>query len=184
MYIVDKAPRFRQGDILRGVQLIEWAEVVDTEVQFTERTLQYCVVLSQECDLEQDFNSRADEQKLNPDKFLQSILLCPAFPAEQVKMGTHLEELHWKMHQHSTGEWDRVKKYNNYRYHFLPENDGIQLPALALDFKQYITIPRKIAYRDEIKASVLASLDDLFREHLSNRFAHYLSRIGLPDLSS
>ena len=64
--------RYRQGDILRDVQVIEWAEVVDDEVVVTERSLPYCVVLSQECDLEHGFNNRADTAKCekDTDKFL------------------------------------------------------------------------------------------------------------------
>ena len=185
-YTTDLTSRYRQGDILREVQIIEWAEVVDEQIVVTERYLPYCVILSQECDLEHDYNNRADSAKCarDTDKFLQSILLCPAFPAEQIRLGTHLQDIGLKMQQINSAEWKRIKQNNNYRYHFLPEHEENQVPELTLDFKQYITIPRQVAYRDQIKKGVLISLGDLFREHLSSRFAHYLSRIGLPELES
>lgn len=185
-YTTETASRYRQGDILRDVQIVEWAEVVDEELVVSERHLPYCVVLSQECDLEHDFNNRADlaKCKLDTDKFLQSILLCPAYPAAQLREGTHLADVGQKMQRISSSDWNRVKQNSSYRYHFLPENEDIQLPDLALDFKHYFTIPREIAYRLQTRKKVLTALDDLFREHLSGRFAHYLSRVGLPELES
>jgi hypothetical protein len=178
--------RYRQGDILRDVQVIEWGEILGDELILQERLLPYCIVLSQECDLEHDFNNRADVAKCerDTDKFLQSILLCPAYPAEQLRGGTHLQDAGLKMQKINSDEWKRVKQNSNYRYHFLPEQPDIQLPDLAVDFKQYLTIPREVAYRNVTRKKVLTSLDDLFREHLSGRFAHYLSRVGLPELES
>lgn len=183
-YTSDASSRYRQGDILREVQIVEWAEVVDDEFVVSERYLPYCVVLSQECDLEHDFNNRSDPVKCerDTDKFLQSILVCPAYPAAQLREGTHLNDAGLKMQRINSDEWKRVKQNSNYRYHFLPEQGDIQLPEIAIDFKHYFTIPRDIAYRRETRAKVLTALDDLFREHLSGRFAHYLSRVGLPEL--
>jgi hypothetical protein len=88
------------------------------------------------------------------------------------------------MRKINNSELDRVKKNNIYRYHFLPENKAAQIPDLVLDFKHYFTVPREIAYRDTFKAAWRTALGDLFREHLSSRFAHYLSRIGLPETES
>lgn len=186
VYTNATSSRYRQGDILRDVQVVEWAEVVNEELVVTGRRLPYCVVLSQECDLEHDFNNRADAVKCerDTDKFLQSILVCPAYPAAQLREGSHLKDAGLKMQRIGSDEWKRVKQNTNYRYHFLPEQEDIQLPDLTIDFKQYLTIPRDVAYRLETKVKVLTSLDDLFREHLSSRFAHYLCRIGLPELES
>lgn len=186
-YSTVPSTRYRQGDILRTVTIIEWAEIHNGELILTERNFPYCVVISQECDLEHDFNNHADEDKLargDRDKCLQSLLLCPAYPAEQLKLGAHLEAISLKMQRISSDEWRRIKQNNIYRYHYLPEYEAGQIPDLVLDFKHYITVPRNIAYRGDFKGSVLISLDDLFREHLSSRFAHYLSRIGLPELES
>ena len=165
---------------------MEWAEVVGENFVLSERYLPYCVVLSQECDLEHDFNNRADTVKCerDTDKFLQSILVCPAYPAAQLREGTHLKDAGLKMQRINSDEWKRVKQNSSYRYHFLPEFEDVQLPELAIDFKQYFTIPRAVAYRSQIRTKVLTSLGDLFREHLSGRFAHYLSRVGLPELES
>lgn len=185
-YSSDTSSRYRQGDILREVQIVEWAEVVDDQFVLSERYLPYCVVLSQECDLEHDFNNRIDLIKCerDTDKFLQSILVCPAYPAAQLRQGIHLNDSGLKMQRINSDEWKRVKQNSNYRYHFLPEHGDIQLPELALDFKHYFTMPREVAYRIKTREKVLTALDDLFREHLSGRFAQYLSRVGLPELES
>jgi hypothetical protein len=183
-YLLTTDERYRQGDILRNITVVEWAEIKDGKLEVIERILKYCVVLSQECDLEHDFNNRGDTSKPSQDKFLTSILLCPAYPAEQLRLGKHLEDLNQKMQSFSSENWKQLKQNTNYRYHFLPEHVDSQIPDLALDFKHYITVPTTIAYRDAMKKNVLASLDDLFREHLSSRFAHYLSRIGLPEIES
>ncbi|MYM24833.1 hypothetical protein GTP46_19540 [Duganella sp. FT135W] len=178
--------RYRQGDVLRDVKIIEWAEVVDDALEVTERRLPYAVVLSQECDLEHDYANRnnLEKCKTDTDKFLQTILLCPAYPAAQLRVGAHLQELEQKMQKFNSEQWKRLKQNNDYRYHYLVEDEDKQVPELVIDFKHYFTIPRSVAYRPEFRSNLTASLDDLFREHLSSRFAYYLSRIGLPELES
>lgn len=178
--------RYKQGDILRSLTIVEWAEVIEDQLQITERTLPYAAILSQECDLEHDYNNRSDTEKCktNTDKFLQTLLICPAYPADQVRIGSHLADVDQRMQKFGTDQWKRIKQNNDSRYHFLVESAEKQVPDLVIDFKHYFTLPRSVAYRDEVKKKFLASLDDLFREHLSNRFAHYLSRIGLPEFES
>jgi len=185
-YFVGTDPRFRQGDILRDVTVVSWASINADEIELLERNYQYCVVLSQECDLEHDFNNRFDDEKRSraQDKFLTSLLLCPAYIAADVKSGTHLEASQMRMQQIGRDDFKKIQQNNNYRYHHLPENQELQLPNLVIDFKHYLTIPTEIAYKDAFRDKVIASLGDLFREHLSGRFAHYLSRIGLPEIET
>lgn len=181
-YTDEIVSRYRQGDIIREMKIVEWAEVIDNEIIVLERSLPYGAILSQECDLEHDYNNRADLEKckISTDKFLQMLLVCPAYIAEDVRQGTHLPN--HIMQSFGRDQWKRIKQNNDSRYHFLAEDPEKQVPDLVIDFKHYFTIPRAIAYRDSIKSNFVASLDDLFREHLSNRFAHYLSRIGLPEI--
>jgi hypothetical protein len=143
--------------------------------------LPYLVVLSQECDLENDFDSRPPkkESKHPHDKFLQSILVCPAYPAEKLRKGTHLESLELTMQHLNSKKWNDVKNNDAPRYHFLSNDDNLQIPNLVLDFKHYYTIPREILYQKKDE-HYLATINLIFRENLSQRFAFYLSRIGLP----
>ena len=124
-----------------------------------------------------------NQDKINQDKFLQSILVCPAYPAEKVRLGTHLEELNLTMVYLNGARWNLVKTNQNSRYHFLDNNSVLQIPDLVIDFKHYYSIPRNILYK-EIKNHYIGSMNELFREGLSQRFAFYLSRIGLPLLNA
>ena len=140
-------------------------------------------LLSQDCDLEHDFNNHSDSSSKDGDKYLPFLLLCPAFPAEAFRQGKHLAELNIPMSSHNSDAWRKLKTNNLSRYHFLPGDTAHQVPDLVVDFKQYLTIPRDIIYRSNYQKCYLATIEIVFRDNISNRFAHYLSRIGLPELS-
>jgi len=180
-YYRSELARLEQGDVLRDVSLVLWAEKVGTDLVVDERALSYCVVLSQECDLEHDFNSRADTTRKDHDKYLQSILLCPAYPAPSFKDGTHLAQLDLTMQRHNSEQWKRLKQNQMARYHFLGGDPDRQMPEVVVDFKHYFTVPREVLYREEFQSRYLLTMEIVYRDHLSGRFAHYLSRIGLPE---
>lgn len=75
--------------------------------------------------------------------------------------------------------WNFVKTNQNPRYHLLKGVTELQMQEVVIDFKQYYTIPRDILYEKIVK-NYLLSLNELFREELSHRFANYLSRVGVP----
>jgi len=175
--------RLHQGDILRDLKIIERAEASSAGVEIAERQLPYCIVLTQDCDLEQDHGNRLNQNVESEDKYLQSVLLCPAYPAESLRQGTHLNDLKLRMMRFSSKPWGLVKNNNNPRYHFLNSEIEIQVPELVLDFKHYFTISRGMITSDIIELHYLATLAALFRENVSARFANYLSRIGLPNIS-
>ena len=84
--------------------------------------------------------------------------------------------------------WDRVKKNKDERYHFLekiPANCdacGEGLPELGVDFKCYFTLPTEEVYRrvELNKARRRSVIRSPYLEHLSSRFAFFLSRVALP----
>lgn len=185
-YVIDTLLRYRQGDILRDLRVIEWAESVKDELIITERQLPYAVILSQECDLEHDFNNHSDSARFKglSDKCLPTILVCPAYLAPELRTGDHLQNVGLKMQTLVTEQFKRLKQNNDARYHFLTEDLDLQLPELIVDFKHFFSIPRSIIYRESVSKNYVCSIDDLFRENLSTRFANYISRIGLPELES
>ena len=75
--------------------------------------------------------------------------------------------------------WKIVQNNQNPRYHFLKGEKMYQVPNIVIDFKHYYTIPRDELYKN-YKNHYIGSINELFREALSQRFAYYLSRIGLP----
>src|SRR5437868_1180392 len=82
--------RLEQGAIFRDVSFVQVLEGADGEIATAQRDVAYCVLLSQDCDLLQDFTARADPAA-GHDKHIDSLLFCPAYPALTVKLGTHRE---------------------------------------------------------------------------------------------
>ena len=108
-------------------------------------------------------------------------MVSPAYLAEKVRSGTHLEELNLLMQNINSLRWSVILKNQNYRYHYLPKDNKLNIPPLVVDFKHYYTIPRDFFY-EKFLDNYIGTLDQLFRESLSHRFSHYLSRIGLPEI--
>ena len=183
-YRRDATPtRIQQGDIYRDVDLVEWTQGEGKEVVTTSRTFPYVVILTQDCDLLQDFNNRSSPTTTKHDKYLHSILLCPAYRTEEFKSGTHLRGLNLVMENWGGDKWKRILGNQSYRHHFLSSYADFQIPDLILDFKHFVTAPRDIVYRASFRAVHLGTIADLYRENLSIRFAQYLSRIALPEIA-
>ena len=92
-YLKHGGERVNQGDILRDVSLVEmrYSKKITDNYNVEKKTFPYVVVLSQDCDLSEDFNNRKEISGKH-DKFMESILVCPAYPAETFREGKHLEE--------------------------------------------------------------------------------------------
>ncbi len=73
------------------------------------------------------------------------------------------------------------RQNENPRYHCLPlSKTGKELPDVVADFKHYFSVGAD--YLTHLKSQALvASLNDLYREDLTQRFTAYLARIGLPN---
>jgi len=170
-----------QGDIFQNFDYVRWAELIEGEIEIDKTEIPFFVVLTQSCDLEQDFKDRNKSVNEKRDKYIQSILVCPTYTADSVRMGKHLETFGLIMGSYNRDRWNIIKKNNNERYHFLEKKEDLDLPDLVIDFKQYYTIPTHILYK-LYKDHFVGSLKPLFRESLSHRFAFYLSRIGLPNI--
>jgi len=205
MYVKhDFLDRVYQGDILRDLNIISW-DYIGGECQIKNIKLPYAVVMTQDCDLDRDYENRKEikeleseknknvepedksgkkkekEEKEKHDKYVPSILICPAYLAESLKEGNHLNELGQRMECWNSKKYSDIIKQNNDRFHYLEENTDMQIGNLIIDFKHYYTIPRDVLY-SIYSDKYLTSLNQLFREQLSQRFVNYFSRIGLPHL--
>jgi hypothetical protein len=180
-YLKHELPRHCQGDLLRGLKIVEMApDSKEGELNVDRRSIPYAVVLSQECDLHQDEQNRSNPTRPTQDKYLHSVLIGPAYAAEQVKQGVHLQDQHLVCQQWNSKQWPLIQQNNNDRYHFLPAFGPLQVPDLVLDFKHFLTVPRA-ALLSQKPDTYFASLGQLFRDSLSQRFANFLARIALPD---
>jgi hypothetical protein len=177
-YRCSRNSRFYQGDILKDLVFVVGDAGEDIELD--KVGLQNAVVLTQDCDIEHDFKSRKEKEK-NGNKFLRSLLICPAFKIEDFASGKHLD---WEMNTFTEKELTKLKNNDEYkRYHYLQGSIEYSVPELILDFKHFFTLPREFLYKKK-KQIYVASLNELFREELSQRFTNYLSRIGLPELQN
>ncbi|NPV61890.1 MAG: hypothetical protein HPY61_04545 [Methanotrichaceae archaeon] len=170
-----------QGDVLREVKFSDWDwDTEKNEVIIYEKKLPYIVVLTQDCDLEQDFKCRTTAEK-NDDKILQAILVCPAYGWEDFIKGDHLKDFNLKMESINSNKRNLIKTQQVARFHYLEEDPESQIPSLVIDFKHYYTLPVEfLCYI--YKRHYVTSMNELFRESLSQRFSFYLSRIGLPEI--
>ncbi len=174
--------RISQGDIVVDLKIATGlADAAVTNDDFDIVDIPFAVILSQECDLEQDFDNHAQAAETNGDKILPTILVCPAYTFNQFKTGKHYVHLNGKtMRPWKSGEPDKLLSNTHHeRYHYLKEDTEFSIPELIIDFKHFYTVPRDLMY-SIYRSGYKASAKPLFREHISQRFANYLSRIGLP----
>lgn len=181
LYVVKSEKRICQGDIFHDVKEL----TVQTASGLARREVifPYVVILTQDCDLSEDFMCREglrEGKEGAQDKYMQSILVCPLFLAEDLRAGKHLSVIDFTMQYQNSGFWGTIKNNKNERYHHIDVDKRNHIDELVADFKFYYTIPRNSLYQNA-EENYKISISALYRESLSQRFAYYLSRIGLPD---
>jgi hypothetical protein len=175
--------RVCQGDIVKDFAFFQIRQD-EHEKAVEELRFPYLVVLTQDCDLEQYHKkvTIADKERISFNQFLPSILVTPAFPAEILRDGNHFVELFdVKQDRINSQRWKIITQNKDERYHYLHGFQPLQVPDLLIDFKVYFTITPDDLYCS-YKSWYLATVNELFREHLSQRFCNYLNRIGLPEI--
>lgn len=172
----EAAGTLRQGEILTNftqyqldIEQLRLQNVVAIPILHA-----YVIVLSQDCDLDQDYRRRAQGKQ---DNLLGSIIFCAAAPADK----DFREDIGL-----DSKEWKRFKQNQDPRLHYLREvptaddAGGEGLPELAIDFRQYFALPTAEAYLAIETARRRCRLEQPYTEHLSNRFSWHLSRVALP----
>jgi hypothetical protein len=160
--------------------LVELTSIGQDEVAVSLKVHPYSVILSQDCDLEQDMKARCKEN--TSDKIVPAVLFCEVFLAESIR-NPKAED-----YEMNSKFWQKIKQNKDERYHFLQrvesecDSFGEGIPELCIDFKRFFTVPTDELYkRIEIGESRRRCiLESPYLEHLSSRFAYYLSRVALP----
>jgi hypothetical protein len=169
--ITELANELRQGEIITGLTQYFYDPVTED----VERLIHpYSIILSQDCDLLRDHESR----KEGSDGALTSVLLYIAEPAKDVKGSIG-----------GTDIWKRVIANNNERYHLLsqvPTELDLKaegMPNLLLDFREFFTLPPEEIYRQCTSGQAVrrCRVDMPYREHLQSRAAFYFQRVMLPE---
>jgi hypothetical protein len=139
------------------------------------------ILVTQDCDLEQDFAVRqAGEVNY---KLIPCLLFCEVVTAE---------EMIERVADRSKKNWERMQipLNKNERFHFFqrvePSCDAQQigLDELVIDFKRYFAVPTAEVYRriELGEARRRFVLNSPYLEHLSSRFAYFISRVALPSV--
>lgn len=175
-----------QCDIFRNVEFMEYVKENDNSIEVSKIIFPYVIVLTQSCDLQQDYNARKkwnETKEGNQDKFLISAIVAPIYNFEDFRQGTHLEQLGLVMEpkgRRAKSLCGNIIKNENKRYHYLNFEHDVELVESVIDFKHYFTVT--INYLTSIyKEKYVCSVDSLYRELILQRFSNFLSRIGLPD---
>jgi len=179
----EKKSRVYQGDIYKNIEYIENIKEKGGIITISKIHFPYVIVLTQDCDLQWDFNQRWSRKNIsnNQDKWLLSVLVAPLYNVEHVYNGEHLSELHMTMQKI---ERDRTPgtyliQNNNPRYHYIKFPNNVDIVDSIIDFKHYFSV--NVEYLKSIKKeSFICRISDLFKEDISFRFANFLSRVGLP----
>lgn len=163
---------FRQSEILSNVAQHYYnfrEDAVDVQI------IDFAVVLSQDCDLIQDYDKRGrgEEGSLN------GILLYEAMTVGEAKSRGM-----------KAREFEKVTQYGLERYHFLKavsaEDDSCAecVPDLIVDFKKYFTISALELHWQVTQDGGLKRRSRLispYLEHIQKRSSSYMSRVALPE---
>lgn len=185
---VDKSASIQQCDIFRDVEFIEYAQEFDETIEISKIVFPYVIVLTQACDLQQDFKNRVrlendNEGNNNHDKLLFSSIVAPIYNYDEFLEGKHLSQLGLSMS--NIGKKDRSPSKNimmneNKRYHYLKFSEDVKIVESVIDFKHYFTVNQN--YLNKLfQNNYVCSVESVYREFILQRFSNFLSRIGLPD---
>ena len=180
---VSKKNRISQGDIYKDVEFIEYAIEKDGVIEISKITFPFVVVLTQDCDLNQDYTVRwAKNGPSNHDKKLISVIVAPLYNAEHVYQGTHLSELKMIMTGIKKGKTPgkTLRQNQTPRYHYLEFPSTRPVVSSIVDFKHYFTVNVEYLKKHK-KGNFICQIGPLYREDISQRFSSYLSRIALPE---
>lgn len=165
------------GDVFKDVDVVENIELIGSEILIETINFPMVVCLNQECDLEQDFY----EEDRKKTKALMHLIVSPVFNFEDFMRNKHWGDIYnpsESLSPKGKGKVEYIKDNEIPRYHFLKFDTKDNIPDLVVDFKSFFTVNRNYLYKNLKNRKF--SIDNLFKENLSQRFSFYLSRIGLP----
>lgn len=180
----DESPRVRQGDIYKNVPYYESYKEKNGEFELVVYEFPFVLVLTQDCDLEQNKTGRnkgaetAPQGQIVNDKHLISVIVVPLYNAEHVFSGEHLSQIRVVAGKQNTDQRKNIKNNQTPRYHYIEFGEDVVLPNSVIDFKHYYSV--SIDWLEQNASSRVCGIDPLYRELISQRFSNYLSRIGLP----
>jgi hypothetical protein len=173
----------QQGEVFRDIYMIGDVTEEHRILKVGRISFPYVMILTQECDLEEHFRlCSTNSKEANLDKLLLSVLVAPLYNADHLRNGKHLSELDINVERINSERWGPVVKNMMPRFHYLEFPETAELVPLVIDFKHYFSV--NLEYLKRVREErYITTVAELFRERISQRFANYLSRIGLPDVN-
>ena len=181
------------GDIVKNV-VVPMQDIEHQTIDFI--TFPHAIIMSQSCDLQQGGKiievptensivckiDDVDHEVREFKPYYPSVLILPLFNAELFKSGTHLvESFKMKLASFNRSEFDKISAGKEARYNYIKAIEEYEIPDSVIDFKIYFTISFESLLK-KYKEFYVISLNELFREALSQKYINYLGRIGLPEL--
>lgn len=165
-YSVVDGESLEQGDIFTALpvfvpdvssELITEASVegATPEVPFDTLSID-AIVVTQSCDLE---NEKID-----------TVILCPIWPVSELECQLGMDE----------GRFENIRKGNEPAWHMINKCDDSGRAISAVEFKRIHTVPKNALQNFASSQDNRIRLRPPYREHLSQSFARYFMRVGLP----
>jgi hypothetical protein len=180
-YVQHNSPFLKQGEILNNLFELKLQVPVETTIdtipqpKFEQVSHPYVIVVSQDCDLEQDYKARSGG--VSKDKLLAHIIFCALFTQDEVRGRSNLK----------SDQWKRVWQNQDERYHYLREAPVLgtenSLPELIADFKTTFSLPVEFVYwlvstGQTIREGTLLSP---YLEDFMHRLYGFLGRVATPE---
>lgn len=174
----------RQSEILTGVlQKRQSLESFGTEKPvLDEMRHPYAIVITQDCDLEQDFNARKPSsaettiEKTVSDKLIPNVLLLEAISVTDLLAKVGGKDIRKRVGNNKDERYQVLQKVEP-----ADDTEGVGLPALGVDFKRFFTIPTdELYFQLDSNAKRRTRLASPYLEHLAKRFADFQGRVALP----
>lgn len=166
--LISNSELITQGDILHNCQVpvLDYSdEISEDSTVDASITIIDGVILTQACDIE--------------NKKIQNIILCSIFTreyfeAQQTESGRTKKEIRKSLESIIKGQLPALHILNRF------ENEDYTQDYIIVDFKNLFSIPISYAQTIAKNNNKRLRLCPPYREHLSQAFARYFMRVGLP----
>jgi hypothetical protein len=165
-YSVVSGSDIRQGDILFDAPIITPLSVDDLDkdsIGEVRVSRQPAIVLSQSCDL---VVRRSGKPKV------EQVILCPIFTKSEVDSVSKFD----------ARTWEDIRRGYLPRYHLLNECiiRGHEVELRLVDLANVLSLPFSVVQKLCERTKERIRLESPYREHMSQAFARFFMRVGLP----
>ena len=178
---VNQDHRIFQCDIFHDIEIVENIKQKSDGIDVTFLNFPLVICLNQDCDLNSDARDKVPESPTNKNCRLLHLIVAPLYNFDTFKEGTHWGDIFDIGERVKAKSTSATKIMNNEdpRYHYLSFENNDPFPDLIIDFKHFFTVSTDYMYSNKNKR--VCSISEIYREKICQRFANYISRIGLPD---